>query len=130
MLGLVEVGHMSVKASYFGVVLGGIILGVGWAISGYCPGTGIAAAASGRVDAMIFILGGLLGALVYMLVFDQLMDSTAMNSLFGGKVTLGTIPGSKFDGIFTIRGDILGIILGFVFMFVSYKLPEKILKRR
>jgi len=53
-----------------------------------------------------------------------------MNSLFGGKVTLGTIPGSKFEGIFTIRGDILGIVLGCVFMFVAYKLPEKILKRR
>jgi len=130
MLGLVEVGHMSVKASYFGVVLGGIILGIGWAISGYCPGTGIAAAASGRIDAMIFILGGLLGAFVYMLVFDQIMDSTVMNSLFGGKVTLGTIPGSKFEGIFTIRGDILGIVLGCVFMFIAYKLPEKILKRR
>ena len=79
---------------------------------------------------MIFILGGLLGAFVYMLVFDQLMDSTVMNSLFGGKVTLGTIPGSKFEGISAIRGDILGIVLGCVFMFVAYKLPEKILKRR
>ena len=130
MLGLVEVGHMSVKASYFGVVLGGIILGIGWAVSGYCPGTGIAAAASGRIDAITFILGGLLGAFAYMLFYDLLIESAIMNSLWGGKVTLGTVPGSKFEVIFTIRGDVLGIVLGFVFIFVAYKLPEKYKKSK
>ena len=124
-LGIIEIGHISVKASYFGVVLGGIILWIVWAVSGYCPGTGIAAAASCRIDAITFILGGLLGAFVYMLLYDLLIDSAIMNSFLGGKVTLGTIPGSKFEGIFTIRGDVLGIVIGILFMFVAYKFPEK-----
>ena len=51
MFGIVEVGHMSVKAAYVGVFIGGLLLGAGRAVSGYCPGTGICAAASGRKDA-------------------------------------------------------------------------------
>ncbi|MFC3117653.1 YeeE/YedE thiosulfate transporter family protein [Jhaorihella thermophila] len=37
MLGLVDVGHMSVKAAYAGVFIGGLLLGAGWAAAGYCP---------------------------------------------------------------------------------------------
>src|SRR6056297_3439428 len=57
MAGLVEVGHMSVKAAYGGVFIGGLLLGAGWAVAGYCPGTGLAAAAAGRRDALFFIAG-------------------------------------------------------------------------
>ena len=42
MVGLVDVGHMSVKTAYIGVFVGGLLLGTGWAIGGYCPGTGLA----------------------------------------------------------------------------------------
>lgn len=43
-------------------LLGGIIFGVGFALLGYCPGTGIIAAAEGKKDAAYGILGGLVGA--------------------------------------------------------------------
>ena len=41
--GFIDPGHLSVKSSYLGVVLGGAILGLGFGIAGYCPGTGLAA---------------------------------------------------------------------------------------
>jgi len=36
---------------------GGLILGVGFVIGGYCPGTSVAAMATGRVDAVLYALG-------------------------------------------------------------------------
>ena len=39
--GFINPSHISIKASYWGVLVGGMILGTGWAIAGYCPGTGV-----------------------------------------------------------------------------------------
>ena len=97
MLGLVDVGHMSVKTAYVGVFLGGLLLGAGWAIAGYCPGTGVVAAASGRKDALFFIAGGLLGAAAYMVTYPSWKASGLLDKIAGGKVTLGTIPGAKYN---------------------------------
>ena len=47
------------------MAVGGIIFGLGMVIGGYCPGTAAASIATGKVDAMIFIVGFLLGSLVF-----------------------------------------------------------------
>ncbi len=46
-------------------IVGGLIMGLGFVIGGYCPGTSICAAAIGRKDAMFFILGAALGILIF-----------------------------------------------------------------
>ena len=126
MLGLVDVGHMSVKTAYVGVFLGGLLLGAGWAIAGYCPGTGVVAAASGRKDALFFIAGGLLGAAAYMVTYPSWKASGLLDKIAGGKVTLGTIPGAKYEGLTALPGDILGIVLGLAFIAVAFALPERL----
>ncbi|EPX76033.1 YeeE/YedE thiosulfate transporter family protein [Salipiger mucosus] len=126
MLGLVEVGHMSVKAAYIGVFIGGLLLGAGWAASGFCPGTGVCAAATGRRDALFFIAGGLLGAAAYMATYPAWKASGLLADIAGGKVTLGTVPGSAYAGIWAVSGDLLGIVLGLVFVLVAFVLPEGI----
>lgn len=124
MVGFVDVGHMSVKTAYVGVFIGGLMLGAGWAASGFCPGTGVCAAASGRKDALFFIAGGLLGAAAYMVTYPSWKASGLLDKVLGGKVALGTVPGSKFDGLFAMSGDILGIVLGAIFVLVAFVLPE------
>ncbi|PYG27576.1 DUF6691 family protein [Pelagimonas varians] len=126
MLGLVDVAHMSVKSAYVGVLIGGLMLGVGWAISGFCPGTGVCAAATGRKDAVFFISGGLLGAAAYMVTYPAWKASGLLEDILGGKVTLGDVPGSKFDGLFAVPGDILGILIGVIFILVAYVLPHSL----
>lgn len=41
--------------------LAGLIFGIGWGATGYCPGTTWAAAGEGRMDAVFALLGGLAG---------------------------------------------------------------------
>ncbi|MDQ7071579.1 MAG: YeeE/YedE thiosulfate transporter family protein [Rhodobacterales bacterium] len=126
MLGLVDVGHMSVKSAYIGVFIGGLMFGAGWAVSGYCPGTGVCAAATGRKDALFFIAGGLLGAAAYMVTYPAWKASGLLDKFMGGKVTLGSVPGAKYDGLMAMSGDVLGIILGLVFVALAFALPERI----
>ncbi len=42
-------------------ILGGVIMGVGFVVGGYCPGTSFCGAAVGRIDGMAFVAGGALG---------------------------------------------------------------------
>ncbi len=129
MLGLVDVGHMSVKSAYIGVFIGGLMLGAGWALAGYCPGTGVVAAASGRKDALFFIAGGLLGAAAYMVTYPSWKASGMLDAIAGGKVTLGSVPGAKYDGLMAVPGDVLGIVLGLVFIAVAFALPERLVSQ-
>ena len=126
MIGVVDVMHMSVKTANVGVFIGGLLLGAGWAASGYCPGTGVCAAATGRKDAWFFIAGGLLGAAAYMVTYPSWKASGLLDKIAGGKVTLGTVPGAKYDGLMALSGDILGIALGLVFVVVAFALPERL----
>ncbi len=125
MAGLVDVGHMSVKTAYMGVFLGGLMLGVGWAASGYCPGTGLAAAASGRRDALVYAAGGLLGAAAYMLTYP--MWKTA-GLLTGKALTLGAVPGAEYDALVPgVSGDLAGILVGVALIVTAYVLPDRII---
>lgn len=126
MLGLVDVGHMSVKSAYAGVFLGGLLLGAGWALSGYCPGTGLVAAGSGRVDALFFVAGGLLGAAAYMVTYPAWAASGLLDSIAGGKVTLGAVPGAGYDGVTGLRGDVVGLVLGVTLVALAFALPERL----
>ncbi|MHA6264055.1 DUF6691 family protein [Arenibacterium sp. CAU 1754] len=130
MLGLVDVGHMSVKAAYVGVVLGGVLLGAGWAMAGFCPGTGVVAAASGRKDALFFIAGGLLGAAAYMVTYPSWKAWGILDPIAGGKVTLGAVPGANYEGLTALPGDILGLVLGICFILVAIALPERLVGGR
>jgi uncharacterized membrane protein YedE/YeeE len=123
-LGLVDVGHMSVKAAYAGVILGGILLGIGWAASGYCPGTGVAAAASGRRDAWVYIAGGLVGAAAYMVTYPMWKASGLLS---GEKLTIGSVPGAKYEALLpSVSGDMIGIVLGLVFIAAAFAVPDQI----
>lgn len=47
------------------MVVGGIVLGAGFVVSGYCPGTCIVATASGKLDGLATVGGLVLGGLAY-----------------------------------------------------------------
>ncbi len=127
LVGVVNAGHMSVKTAYWGVFIGGMMLGVGFAISGFCPGTGLTAAATGRKDALFFVLGGLLGAAAYMASYEWVATTGLLDKIMGGKVTLGTITGTNYPAILaSAPGELLGIGLAAVMIVIAGILPSSI----
>src|SRR6056297_3304504 len=53
--------------------LGGVIFGIGWGLTGYCPGTCWAAVGEGRMDAISALLGGLAGTAVFAHLHERLI---------------------------------------------------------
>lgn len=65
-------------------LVGGVVFGVGMATAGYCPGTVVAQAGEGHLDAWIAGLGGLLtGALVFGLVQPAIAPRLATLGAYG-----------------------------------------------
>ena len=126
LLGLVDPGHLSVKTAYLGVFLGGLFLGVGFAVAGYCPGTGLTAMATGRIDALFFVLGGLLGASAYMLAYTGVAESGLLQEVFGGKATLAPVSGTEYPAFVQVMpGEWLGIAVGAAFVLIAWLLPSR-----
>ncbi|MFH0758507.1 MAG: YeeE/YedE thiosulfate transporter family protein [Bacteroidota bacterium] len=76
-----------------GIVLGGLIFGTGMAILGYCPGTMVISLGEGSLDALIGILGGLTGGVVYTLSLPWIqpllgpdLGALSMQSVLANKV--------------------------------------------
>ena len=64
--GILDIDLIYINPTFlWSAVVGGIIMGVGFILGGYCPGTSVCGAAIGRVDAMIFVLGSFFGVLVF-----------------------------------------------------------------
>jgi hypothetical protein len=65
-LGFLDVEAIFVNPTWLmPAIVGGVIMGIGFILGGYCPGTSVCAAAIGKVDAMFFVGGGLLGVLLF-----------------------------------------------------------------
>ncbi len=74
MFGVIALGHFGaldlniiyINPTYlWGAIIGGVIMGLGFVIGGFCPGTSVCAAAIGKIDAMIFMVGSVLGVLAF-----------------------------------------------------------------
>ena len=64
--GLLDINLVYVNPTFlWSAIIGGLIMGLGFVVGGFCPGTSVCAAAIGKVDAMIFIGGAVLGVFVF-----------------------------------------------------------------
>ncbi|HAT09262.1 MAG TPA: hypothetical protein DCS97_01385 [Planctomycetes bacterium] len=101
-------------ADLWPVVIGSALFGIGMAVYGYCPGTGVAAAATGRMDALIGLGGMLAGGVLYAYTSPTLLAAIAGRANLG-KVRLGEVTGLPSWAWFAI----LIVIAGSVFALIS-----------
>ena len=116
-LDLVDMANMSIKPTYVvGIAIAGLIFGVGFAVAGYCPGTCIVASAEGKTDAIVTVLGGLAGALIYSIVYPAFRGLIEVTNY--GEVTVASVL------------DINGLWIAVPFSAILFLLMFKVLKDR
>jgi len=64
--GILDIDLIYINPTFlWSAIVGGVIMGVGFILGGYCPGTSVCGAAIGKIDAMIFVAGSFFGVLVF-----------------------------------------------------------------
>lgn len=86
-IGFVDLSEVYVSTTYLvPQIAGGLLLGIGFVIGGYCPGTSCVAASTGRIDGMVYLLGVVAGIFFYGEIYP-LINGFA-NSTNLGRLTL------------------------------------------
>jgi hypothetical protein len=62
-------------------VVGGLLLGFGFVIGGYCPGTSCVAAATGRLDAFVYLAGIIAGIFFYGEIYPLIESFTQLTPM-------------------------------------------------
>jgi hypothetical protein len=109
-IGLLDYNLVWVPPTYLwpGIV-GGLIMGVGFIVGGFCPGTSLVAMATGKVDGVFFILGALTG----IFLFGETISSYAVffESSYMGRFTLPELFGVSYGVV------VLGVVVMALVMF-------------
>ena len=89
-LELITLSHKSMNVG--GVLLGGAMFGIGWAIMGFCPGTSVGAIGEGRWHAIFGALGMVVGAAIYAELYP-FFKATVLSWVDFGKIGLPEVFG-------------------------------------
>jgi rhodanese-related sulfurtransferase len=86
-LGWLDTDFMYVNPTFLqAAILGGVIMGFGFIIGGFCPGTSVCGMAIGKIDAMFFVGGGLIGVFLYAELYPWFEGIT--NASFLGNIRI------------------------------------------
>jgi uncharacterized membrane protein YedE/YeeE len=92
-----------------GVLIGAVLFGIGLAVFGYCPGTGVAASGEGSRDAMVGLAGMLFGAGVFVVAYP-LLDPLINAWGDYGKVTVPDAADTRAAGVIITMGLIVAVV--------------------
>jgi uncharacterized membrane protein YedE/YeeE len=109
---LAKTGHAQFHikpANMLGVTLGAALFGVGMVLYGYCPGTGVAAIATGSLHALVGVAGMLAGAVLYALSFAW-VEAHIQNVAALGKLRLPDVTGVPDWAWFVLLIGVAGVV--------------------
>jgi rhodanese-related sulfurtransferase/uncharacterized membrane protein (DUF485 family) len=123
-LGILNFNQVWVNPTYLASgILGGLIMGVGFIVGGFCPTTSLASASTGKIDGMFFMLGGFGGAFLFGET-EKYFDNWYTNAGYYGRLTL--------DQVFHLPVGVvvLLVILMALFMFWGAEQLERIFGKK
>ena len=107
-------------ANLLGVGLGAALFGIGMVIYGYCPGTGLAAVATGSMHALSGVFGMFAGGVLYALTFPW-VEAKIQSVGQLGKIRLPELTKIP-DGAWFL---LLGLLLAMLFSFTKEKISKR-----
>lgn len=116
--GYLDFSKIYVNQTYFwpGIV-GGLVMGVGFVVGGYCPGTSVVSAASLKLDGLLFFTGTILGAGVFGETVEHMRDF--WNSSYTERLLLSDVLG------WSLGGAVVAVtLLALVFFYGAEKTEE------
>ena len=120
--GMIDMSIVYINEYYVeSAIIGGVIMGLGFIIGGFCPGTSVCAAAIGKIDAISFLGGSLTGILLFGETYPMWRDIYMKSYL--GDIKLSDAIGLS-DGM-----TILLVIVSAVIMFWVGEWAEKRFRR-
>jgi rhodanese-related sulfurtransferase len=123
-LGLLDFNQVWVNPTYLASgILGGLIMGVGFIVGGFCPTTSLASASTGKIDGMLFMLGGFVGAFLFGET-EKYFDGWYTNAGYYGRITLDQVFGIPVGAV------VLIVILMALFMFWGGEQLERIFGKK
>jgi hypothetical protein len=123
-LGILNFGQVWVNPTYlWSGIAGGLIMGVGFIIGGFCPTTSLASASTGKIDGMFFMLGGFVGAALFAET-EPLFTNWYNTAGYYGRVTLDQVFGIPVGVV------VLLVVLMALFMFWGAEQLERIIGKK
>ncbi len=89
-------------------ITGGVIMGAGFIMGGYCPGTSFCGASIGKIDAMVFIGGLFIGVVIFAEGYP--LWETMYKAKFLGAAKLSDVVGVS-DGILTLMVIVVAFVM-------------------
>jgi len=113
LIGLMPPDSIAVpQAALMASAVGGVLVGAGFAVGGYCPGTSVAGLFSGRLDALVFIVGVVLGTTGFAVFYG-----TALKSL---KAAWLIAEGDTFTEVYAVPELVVLAVLGLALIAVFH----------
>jgi hypothetical protein len=123
LFGWVDMSRIYVNPTYLpSAILGGIIMGAGFIMGGFCPGTSFCGAAIGKIDAMVFIGGLFIGVAIFGIGYN-LWDEVYLAKYLGSP-RISEALGLK-DGVFGLFLIIMALTMFGLAEWAEKKFPRE-----
>ncbi len=102
-------------------IVGGVIMGIGFIMGGFCPGTSFCAASIGKIDGMLFIVGLFIGIFIFAEGYPLWKDMFMAN--FQGYPKLSTALNLS-DGVLGLLVIFAALVMFWIGEWAEKKFPQ------
>lgn len=123
LFGWIDLDLVYVNPTYLtSAIVGGIIMGAGFIIGGYCPGTSFCGASIGKIDGMVFVVGLFIGVFIFGIGYN-IWDGMYMAKFLGAPKISQSL--GLTDGFFALLLILMALAMFAVAEWAEKKFPRE-----